>query len=234
MSADSWCRAAKLPHTFTAEVRLGPNGRVTVTGTPPAADGPVCGCRPLRVPVPGARQGPDVSRHQVRGECVRHRRRGHGRLHGAHARIGGQEHWDRRPPLREGQPFARGWWVGSRPARPAPLRPRLRPTGPRSPCGFDRGGLPGRDADALWKMMSPRLRSEVDSRAARIRGAPRVPPAPHIRVRGSAGGFQGVGVPSHDDDRCGLTDEPLLACQRMGMEPRRPDRRRIRGARRAR
>src|SRR5215831_10026175 len=34
LSADSWCRAAKLPRTFTAEVRAGANGRAIITGTP--------------------------------------------------------------------------------------------------------------------------------------------------------------------------------------------------------
>ena len=168
LSADSWCRAAKLPRTFTAEVRSGPNGRAVLTGTPQpptdvAAAGGTC-----EFEFPGPASGPryhDITIEvkasgtvvEGKGHCTEHIRESKEKSSGAGINVS---------VTGSHLPVAGG---------PVPAPPGAVPASGRP--GPDRlavsvvAACQQRDAEALWKMMSERLRSEVDNRAAQVRRA---------------------------------------------------------------
>lgn len=166
-SADSWCRAAKLPRRFTAGVRSGPNGRAVLTGTPqPPTDvaawsgrcefqfpGPASGPRYFDISIDVNASGTVV---EGKGHCTEHTRQSEELTTGVgiDVSVAGSH-----------LPVAGG---------PVPVPPGSAPAS--GPPGPDRLAVSivaaclVRNADALWKMMSPRLRSEADNRAAQIRG----------------------------------------------------------------
>jgi hypothetical protein len=167
-SADSWCRAAKLPRTFTAGVRSGANGRAVLTGTPQRPTdvgagsgrcefqfpGPTSGSRYFDISIDVNASGTVV---EGKGRCTEHARQSEDLTTGTGIDVSVT---GRHLPV-----------VGG----PVPATPGSAPAS--GPPGPDRLAVSivsaclVQNADALWKMMSPRLRSEVDSRAAQIRGA---------------------------------------------------------------
>jgi hypothetical protein len=168
VSADSWCRGAKLPRTFTAEVRSGPNGRPVVTGTPqPPTDlgavsgtcefefaGPAMGRRYHDIKLEVNASGAVVD---GKGLCTEHTRESEEKSSGIGVQVSVKGSHSPVP----GGPV------------PAPQRsvPASGPPGPDRLAASIVAACQRRDADALWKMMSPRLRSEVDNRAAQVRSA---------------------------------------------------------------
>lgn len=168
LSADSWCRAAKLPRAFTAEVRWDANGRPIITGTPhPPADIEVGGgsCEFVFSGPTRGRQYDDVT-FEVKasgtvvegtGRCLEHTRESAEKTFGI------------------GIPFvvtgshlpATG---GSVPGPPGSAVASGPPGPDRLAASIVEACLV-RNADALWKRMSPRLRAEVDGRAAQVRSA---------------------------------------------------------------
>jgi hypothetical protein len=175
VSADSWCRAAKLPHTFTAEVRLDPNGRATVTGTPQRpTDLYAVGGR-CEFQFPGPEKGPTY--HDIKfevnasgavvegtGVCMEHTRESQDKSTGigVHLSVRGSH-----LPV-TGGPVPGPPGSGAGPAPPGSA-PAPGPPGPDRLAVSVVAACQLRDAKALWKMMSPRLRSEADDRAAQIR-----------------------------------------------------------------
>jgi hypothetical protein len=168
VSADSWCRAAKLPRIFSAEVRLDSSGRATVTGTPHRPTDLYAVAGRCEFQFPGPEKGPTF--HDIKfevnasgavvegtGVCVEHTRESEDRSTGigVHVSVKGSH-----LPVTG----------GSVPAPPESV-PNLGPPGPDHLAASIVAACMVRDADVLWKMMSARLRSEADSRAAQVRSA---------------------------------------------------------------
>jgi hypothetical protein len=167
-SADSWCRTAKLPSAFTAGVRAGANGRAVLTGTPQPPTDVVAGSGRCEFQFSGPASGPryfDISIEvnasgtvvEGKGRCWEHTRQskelttGIGidvSVTGSHLQVPG----------------------GPVPAPPGSAAASGPPDPDRLVVSIVAACLV-HNADALWKIMSPRLRSEADSRAAQIRSA---------------------------------------------------------------
>jgi hypothetical protein len=168
VSADSWCRAAKLPRIFTAEVRSGTNGQPIVTGTPQRPTdlyavsgrcefqfpGPVSGRRYHDVTIEVNASGTVV---QGNGHCTEHTRESEEKSSGIGVNLS---------VTGSHLPVAGG---------PVPAPPGSVPvSGPPSPDRLATSVVAAclvQNADALWKMMSPRLQSEIDDRATQVRRA---------------------------------------------------------------
>ena len=167
LSAGSWCRAAKLPRTFTVQVRSGSNGRPVVTGTPQRPTDLYAVSGRCEFQFPGPDSGPkyhDISIEvnasgavvEGKGLCTEHTRESENKSFGTgvHVSVTGS-HLPATGGLVLGPP---GSASASGPPDPDRLAVSI-----VAACQLQ-------NADALWKMMSPRLRTEVDNRAAQVRG----------------------------------------------------------------
>jgi hypothetical protein len=164
VSPDSWCRAAKLPRTFTAELRLTPDGHGIITGTPqPPTDVNTWAGR-CEFQFSGPANGPkhdditmevSASGTVLQGEarCMEHIRESPEKS-GA---IGFKVVFTGNHSPGDGVPV------------PAPTKAAL--PGPDKLAAVVVTACRRRDADALWKVMTPRFQSEVDNRAEQVRHA---------------------------------------------------------------
>ncbi|HLK92927.1 MAG TPA: hypothetical protein VKZ18_23745 [Polyangia bacterium] len=168
VSAESWCRAAKLPRTFTAQVRSDPNGRTVVTGTPQRPTDLYAVSGRCEFQFPGPDQGSKFSDIKLEvnasgaavegtGVCMEHTRESEDKSTGVGVHLS----------VKGSHLPATG---GSIPAPPE-AAPASGPPGPDRLAASIVAACMVRDADVLWKMMSSRLRSEVDGRAAQVRSA---------------------------------------------------------------
>jgi hypothetical protein len=164
LSADSWCRAARLPRSFTAEVRPGADGRPTLTGTPVKLKDVMVGGGRCELQFAGPTTGPKTY-YELSIE-----------VNASGAPVQGKARCAER--TRESGEESSGITIelavtGARSAAAAPPTPA--PAGQLPPAGLDRAAASvvaacrKRDARALWRMMTPRFRSELDDRAADVR-----------------------------------------------------------------
>ena len=167
VSADSWCRAAKLPRTFTADVRFGPDGRAVVTGTPQRPTDLNAGAGRCEFQFSGPVRGPKYDDITID-------------VNASGAVLQGtalcKEHVRESEEKTSGIGFALALTGSHSPGTGAPV-PAPPDKAPASPSVVDKlaaavvGACRKRDADSLWKTMTPRFRSEVDDRAAQVRSA---------------------------------------------------------------
>jgi hypothetical protein len=189
LAPDSWCRAAKLPRTFTAEVRSGPAGKPTVIGTPQRPTDLFAVGGRCEFQFPGPTSGPRSHDISIEVNAV-------GAVIQGKARC--MEH------VRESEEKSGGFGIdlavtGSHaPVAGGPVPAPSGSTPASSSAGADRlavsivAACQHRDASALWKLMSPRLRGEVDARAAQVRQAARSDLRRLYRYEGRPAEFKGL------------------------------------------
>jgi hypothetical protein len=207
LSADSWCRAAKLPRTFSAELRTGPDGRAVVTGTP---------LRPTDVMAGSGRcefqfAGPAASPTKVHELSIE--------VNASGTPIQGKARCAERTKVSDEKTDGISIELavtGTRSTAAAPAGP----SGPGAavPAGADKAAAAvvaacrKREAPALWKMMTPRFRSELDGRAADVR---RSVPAADLRSlfghKGRPATFKGEAFLRH----AVAEDSPANPCWRV-------------------
>ncbi len=169
---DSWCRGKRLPRTFTVEARRGPDGSMTLTGTPlPPADIIFGGGR-CEFQFSGPEMGPSKY-HELTIE-----------VNASGSIVQGKAHCAER--TRDSADKASGVAIdvavtGSHAreigapvpvpsAPPAPMAAAI-PSAPDGVAASVAAACRQRDPDALWKLLTARFRLELDKEATRVRHA---------------------------------------------------------------
>lgn len=166
LAPDSWCRGAKLPRTFTAEARPGPDGRGILTGAP---------LRLLDVMKGSGRcefqfSGPPAVAPRYYELSIDVNASGAVVEGKAHCAERTRESEDKSTGVAVDIPVAGGHSAAA--GTPVPTHsPASAASGADRQAAAAVAACRHRDADALWKAMTPRFRSELDDRAAQVRRA---------------------------------------------------------------
>jgi hypothetical protein len=154
LSADSWCRGAKLPKKLTVEVRPGEHGRAVMTGAPLRPSDVLAGAGRCEFQFAegdgGAPKNHELSIEVSDSGAVR-----------------GTARCSERKPASGGTRGGMSISVAVTGSRSSGADPRAGAPDPRAATVV--AACRQRDGDALWKMLTPRFRAELDRRAAELR-----------------------------------------------------------------
>jgi len=164
LSPDSWCRGARLPRTLAVEARRGDDGRAILTGTPLRPTDLVVGSGRCEFQFTEATGGPPKN-HELSVD-----------VNASGTIIQGTAKCSERTLVSEGKTTAISIGVAVKGSRspavdgavPAPPVPAAAP-GPERLVAAVVAACREGDGEALWKMLTPRFRSELDRRAAQVR-----------------------------------------------------------------
>jgi hypothetical protein len=206
LSHDSWCRASRLPRTLVVEVRRGQDGRAIMTGTPLQPADVLAGHGKCDFRFSGSSRGLPQN-HELAievddaagivhgtGRCSQLRPEPDGTRSGATIEVA---------------------VTGSRSANANAPRPAV-----DQPAAAIIAACRQSDAKALWQLLTPRFRAELDRHAARVR---RSVPAGDLETlyghRGRPETFTGLAFLSHAVHTPGSPDNPCAGVEHWELGP---------------